>query len=117
MFDIQKVNDISVVEVKGELSRNNILAFDQVLSSLSKSYNRNVVLDFGELDHLDYRLVDRLSERVIEFQCDGGDIRTAGANGYVKSIMRAMGFEEDIYDSVENALLSYLEDTHHGEPQ
>lgn len=117
MFEVKRFHDISVVGVNGELSRDNVHVFDSVLSSLSQCDQRNVVLNFEGLRHLDYSLVQRIAERIIEFQCDGGDLRMASANGYVRRIFEAMGLDEEIYASVEDALLSFVSDIPDGDPQ
>ncbi len=117
MFEVKKFHDISVVGVDGELSRNNVHVFDSVLSSLSQCDQRNVVLNFEELKHLDYKLVQRITERIIEFQCDGGDLRMAAASGYIRNIFEAMGLDEEIFASVEDALLSFVGEVPDGDPQ
>jgi anti-anti-sigma factor len=111
MFDVKRFHDISVVGVHGELSRRNVRAFEGVLESLAQCEQRNVVLNFEGLRHLDYRLVQRIADRVIAFQCDGGDLKMASANGYVRRILEAMGLDQEIYASVEEALLSFMGDT------
>lgn len=117
MFEVHRYNDISVVGLPCELSSRNISVLDSVLSSLSECEQHNVVLNMADVEHIDYKLVGRLAERVIEFQCDGGDVKLAAANGYVRSIMQAFGFEEEIYVSVEDALLSFVDGTPRGESQ
>jgi len=117
MFEVKRVHDISVVGVRGELSRRNVHVLEEVLSSLSKCDQRNVVLNFEGLKHLDYKLVQRIAERIIEFQCDGGDLRMASASEYVKNILEAMGLDEEMYASVEDALLSFVGDVHDGDLQ
>ena len=117
MFEVTRFHDISVVGVRGELSRRNVHILDEVLSSLSKCEQRNVVLNFDGLRHLDYKLVQRIAERIIEFQCDGGDLRMAAASEYVKNILEVMGLDEEIFSSLEDALLSFVGDTPDGDPQ
>ncbi len=117
MFEVKRFNDVSVVGIDGDLSRDNAHVLEGVLNSLSRCDQRNVVLDFAGLRHLDYKLVQRIAERIIEFQCDGGDLKMAAANGYVTRILEAMGLDEDLYASVEDALLSFLGDVPDGEPQ
>lgn len=117
MFEVKKFHDVSVVGIDGELSRKNVHVLDGVLSSLSNCDQRNVVLNFSGLKHLDYKLVQRIAERIIEFQCDGGDLKMAAVNGYVKRILEAMGLDEEVYVSVEEALLSFLGDVPDGDPQ
>jgi anti-anti-sigma factor len=117
MFDVRRIQDISVVGVSGELSRRNVHVLEGVLESLANCEHRNVVLNFERLRHLDYKLVQRIAERIIEFQCDGGDIRMAAASGYVRRIIEAMGLDEEIFASVEDALLSFVGDIPEGDPQ
>jgi anti-anti-sigma factor len=117
MFDIRRIHDISVIGVHGDLSRDNAQAFDHVLKSLASCELHNVVLNFEDLRHLDYQLVQRIAERIVEFQCDGGDLKMAAASGYIRQILKAMGLDEEVYVSVEEALLSFLGDIPPGDPQ
>lgn len=117
MFEVRHVQGVSVVGLLGELSRKNVHILEDVLNSLSFCNQRNVVLNFSGLKHLDYQLVRRIAERIIEFQCDGGDLKMAAASGYIKKILQAMGLEEEIYPSVEEALLEFLGDAPDGEAQ
>ncbi len=117
MFEVRRVHGISVVGLNGDLSRRNIHVLEDVLSSLSKCELRNVVLSFENLRHLDYKLVERIAEKIVEFQCDGGDLKMAAANGYIRSILQAMGLDEEVYSSVEEALLAFLNDSPEGELQ
>jgi len=117
MFEVKKFHDISVVGIDGELSSDNAHILDGVLNSLSKCDQLNVVLNFEGLKHLDYKLVQRIAERIIEFQCDGGDLKMAAANGYIRRILEAMGLDEEVYSSVEEALLSFVSDIPDGELQ
>lgn len=117
MFEVKKFHDISVVGVDGELSRKNVHVLEGVLSSLSNCDQRNVVLNLSGLKHLDYRLVQRIAERIIEFQCDGGDLKMAAVSEYVRRILEAMGLDEQLYTSVEDALLSFVGDVPDGELQ
>jgi len=116
MFEVRQYNDISVVGMAGELSRQNVHVFDGLLSSLASCDIHNVILNMSALEHLDYSLVKRLADRIVEFQCDGGDIRLASASDYIRSIMELMGLEEEVYLSVEDALISFAgEAASHGE--
>ncbi len=108
MFEVNHVHDISVVGLQGELSCRNVHVLESVLHSLSSCERRNIVLNFKGLKHLDYKLVERIAEKIIEFQCDGGDLKMAAASGYIHSILQAMGLREELYVSVEEALLDFV---------
>jgi anti-anti-sigma factor len=117
MLEIKKLNDVSVVGLTGELSRGNMHLLDNLLNSLSDCSENNIILNLQNLSHLDYQTVRRIAERIVQFKCDGGDLKMAAANGYIKSIMRAMGLDEEVYQSVEDALLSFVSDDPCGDPQ
>jgi anti-anti-sigma factor len=117
MFEVTRMNDVSVVGLHGELSRTNMHVLEELLSSLSRCAQNNVILNFEGLSHLDYQTVRRIAERIIQFKCDGGDLKMAAANGYIKSILRAMGLEDEVYRSVEDALISFIEEMPDGELQ
>lgn len=108
MFRLHQVQDVSIIDAEGELSRNNMHHLEELLGHLTRNRHHNVVLNLSELKHLDYRLVRRIAERIIEFQCDGGDLKMANVSEYVRQILAAMGLEEEMYPSVEEALLDFL---------
>ncbi|PIU57785.1 MAG: hypothetical protein COS89_03670, partial [Deltaproteobacteria bacterium CG07_land_8_20_14_0_80_38_7] len=52
-YDINHINDISVINVGGELSRYNIRSLEEVFSSLLERGQLSVILNFGNLNHID----------------------------------------------------------------
>ncbi len=117
MFQVNRVHDISVVDVAGDLSRHNVRHLEDVFKSFSQCGQLNVILNMERLRHLDYQLVRRLADHIVTFQCEGGDIKMANVSSYVQSILQVMGLEEEFFPSVEDALLSFLEKRPDGELQ
>ncbi|MBI4125710.1 MAG: STAS domain-containing protein [Deltaproteobacteria bacterium] len=107
MFELQHLNDILVMKVSGELGFRNVRQFDSVLNLALRDDIGRVVLDFSSLAHIDYKLVPHLLERMIEIQCQGGQLKLAGMSEYVLNILKAMGFEEEMYPSVADAVISF----------
>lgn len=107
MFAFKQFNDILVMGVEGELKISNIRQFDLILNQTLQQRADRVVLDISQLSHIDYKLVPHLVDRVIEVQCQGGDIKVAGGNHYISDILKAFGFEEKLYPSVEDAVISF----------
>ena len=107
MFELKHFNDILFMGVEGELRLGNVRQFDSLLSQAMQQRSGRVVLDLSALSHIDYKLVPHLVDRVIEIQCQGGEIKLAGGNDYVANILKAMGFEEELYPSVQDALISF----------
>jgi anti-anti-sigma factor len=108
MFEVNRVHDVSIVDVAGDLSRHNMRHLEEVLTSFSQCRHLNVILNFEHLKHIDYQLVRRLADHIISFQCEGGDIKMANVSPYVRRILQVMGLEQEFYSSVEDALLNFL---------
>ena len=109
IFEINRVHNVSVVDVAGELSRHNVRSLEEILKSFLQCGQLNVVLNFEHLQHLDYKLVRTIADHIVAFQCEGGDIRMANVSSYVRDILQVMGLEHEFYTTVEDALLSFLE--------
>ncbi|EFK96151.1 Anti-sigma F factor antagonist [sediment metagenome] len=117
LYQVKQIHNVSVVDVAGELSRNNIRHLEEVFQSLTQCGQLNVILNFEKLSHIDYQLVRRLADHIVTFQCEGGDIKMANVNSYVQSILQVMGLEEEFFPSIEDALLNFLESYPSGELQ
>jgi len=109
MFEVNLIHGISVVNVGGELSRHNMRFLEDVFNSLRERGQINVILNFEDLKHIDYQLIRRLVDHIVCFQCEGGDIKISKASSYVRQILYAMGLEEEIFPTVEDAIMSFEE--------
>ncbi len=110
MFEVTRCHDVSIVGVNGELSSHNIHVLENVFMSLAQCEQNNVVLNFSGLTHLDYKLVRKIVDQIIAFKCDGGDLKMAAVSDYIRYIFQAMGWNENLYTSVEEALISFAGD-------
>jgi len=109
MFQVNRIHDVSIVDLSGELSRHNMRYLEGLFASFTQCGQFNIILNFEHLKHIDYQLVRRLADHIILFQCEGGDIKMASVSSYVRSIIQVMGLEEEFYPTVEDALLGFLE--------
>lgn len=107
MFELKHFSDVVVMRVSGVLNLHNVRQFDRVLNNALEEEISRVVLDLSHLEHIDYKLVAHLVDRIIEIQCLGGEIKLASGNDYVSNILKAMGFEEELYLTVEDAVISF----------
>lgn len=107
MFELNQLDDVVVIGVGGELSLKNVRTLDSILNNILQTNFRKVILDFSSLAHIDYKLVTHLTDRVLEWQCLGGDLKLAGTNDYIGDILRAMGFEWEVYGSVTDAAFAF----------
>lgn len=109
LVKVSHIHDINVVNISGDLSRYNMRYVDNLFSSFLERGQLNIILNFENLEHIDYQLVRRLADHIVVFQCEGGDMRIANASWYVQQILKVMGLEDkEIYSSVEDALMSFF---------
>src|SRR5690349_17844542 len=82
---------VETLLLEGELDE---AALGQVSEELGRRLLRGVrqvVVDFSEVAHLDYRGVRPLSARAEGFRRAGGDIKLSGLSPYLAAIFRAAG--------------------------
>ncbi len=70
---------------------------------------RQVVVDFGEVAHLDYRGVRPLMVRAESFRRAGGDIKLSGLSPYLAAIFRAAGAHDrfEMYPHMNDARAAF----------
>ncbi len=70
---------------------------------------RNVVLDFSEVTHLDYRGVKPLVARAEAFRRTGGDVKLSGLSPYLAAIFRAAGAHDafELYPHMNDARAAF----------
>lgn len=107
MFEIRQLNDVLVMNVTGDLEKNNFRQFDSLLDQALQNKSERMVLDLSGLAHIDYKLVPRLVDRVNRIEAQGGEVKWAGGSDYISNIFKFMGFEEEVYPSVEEAVVSF----------
>ena len=95
----------------GELSLDELRCIGEQLLQLATRGLRNVVLDFTEVDHLDYRGLAPLAARAELLRRAGGDIKVAALSGYLAHIFRAAGAHElfQFFADPANARASFAE--------
>lgn len=82
---------VETLLLEGELSADGL---GQVCDELALRMHRGlrqVVLDFSEVSHLDYRGVRPLMARAEVFRRAGGDVKLSGLSPYLAAIFRAAG--------------------------
>lgn len=107
MFEVRHFSDIFVMGLEGDLNLRNVRQFDSILGQALEEDVGRVILDLSHLEHIDYKLVAHLIDRMIEIQCRGGELKLAGGSRYISDILRAMGCDEEVYSSVEDAVISF----------
>ena len=82
---------VETLMLEGELMEKDLAQVAQELGRRMQLGLRNVVLDFAEVAHLDYRGVRVLVERAESLRRAGGDLKLSGLSPYLAAILRAAG--------------------------
>ena len=96
-------DNVATVAVRGELDREALWAIDYTIGRAAAEAGR-IVLDLGEVTHLDYAGVPDLAARRRELLARGGELLIAVRNPYVSNILKAAGGPDlTLFRSVEEA--------------
>ncbi|HZH75470.1 STAS domain-containing protein [Archangium sp.] len=88
---------VETLMLEGELLEKDLTQVCEELVRRMQRGLRNVVLDFSDVSHLDYRGVKPLVARAEAFRKTGGDVKLSGLSPYLAAIFRAAG----AYDAFE----------------
>lgn len=100
---------VETLMLEGELD---VAALEQVGQELARKLQvgvRQVVVDFSEVAHLDYRGVRPLMSRAEGFRRAGGDVKLSGLSPYLAAIFRAAGAHDrfEVYPHMNDARAAF----------
>jgi anti-sigma B factor antagonist len=100
---------VETLMLEGELAAKELAEVDEELSRRLKRGVRQVVVDFSEVSHLDYRGVRPLLARGEAFRRAGGDIKLSGLSPYLSAIFRAAGAHDrfEMYPHMNDARAAF----------
>lgn len=82
---------VETLLLEGELSSDDLARVCDELGLRLQRGIRQVVLDFSEVSHVDYRGVRPLMARTEALRRAGGDVKLSGLSPYLAAIFRAAG--------------------------
>ncbi|MCP3145046.1 STAS domain-containing protein [Pyxidicoccus xibeiensis] len=100
---------VETLMLEGELGEQDLLQLcDELTRKLHRGV-RQVVLDFGDVGHLNYRGVKPLMARAEAFRRTGGDLKLSGLSPYLAAIFRAAGAHDtfEIYPHMNDARAAF----------
>lgn len=109
MFELTTVDDVAVVHLNGELSHLEMKEIEGVLQTLMGSQKVKVVLNFQQVDHVNYKTLSCLLDRACKLRALSGDLKCASMNAYMRKIFRFTGADQimESYESVYDAVMSF----------
>ena len=106
MLQLQKIDNVCVFNLQGELSISEIEHINSTLESYIASPSSRIILNFEKVQHLHYPSAIQLFHTLRK---QNGKIKYVAMNNYIKEICRFIGaFEEKIhFDSIYDGIMSF----------
>lgn len=94
---------VMTMVLEGELDRADAQDIIDMLGRLTDDGQREVVIDFADVTHFDYRGVKPLVRRAEVLRELGGDLKLAGLSPYLHAIFRSAGAHDSFDYFAESA--------------
>ncbi len=112
MLERNVIQDISVIDINGDIDFREMIRIKDVIGSLIKIDKTKVVLNLKAVDHINYLSIGVLLERLRILRSLNGDLKLSGMNPYLRTIFRVVGMDQffEEYTSLEEAIESFSDD-------
>ncbi|MGH7771407.1 MAG: STAS domain-containing protein [Candidatus Binatia bacterium] len=112
MLQRKIIQDISVIDVNGDIDFREMIRIKDVIGSLIEKERIKVVLNLKAVDHINYLSIGVLVERLRILRNLNGDLKLAGMSPYLRDIFKVVGMDQffEEYTSLEDAIQSFDED-------
>ncbi|MBJ6759205.1 STAS domain-containing protein [Myxococcaceae bacterium JPH2] len=100
---------VETLMLEGELGEQELTELCEDLGRKLNRGTRQVVLDFHEVSHLNYRGVKPLMARAEAFRRSGGDLKLSALSPYLAAIFRAAGAHDtfEMYPHMNDARAAF----------
>lgn len=112
MLERKIIQDISVIDVTGDIDFREMIRIKDVIGSLIDKERTKVILNLKAVDHINYLSIGLLVERLRLLRNLNGDLKLAGMSPYVRDIFKVVGMDQffEEYTSLEDAIESFDDD-------
>ena len=112
MLERKVIQDISVIDVSGDIDFREMIRIKWVIGALIDKERTRVVLNLKAVDHINYLSIGVLVEQLRILRNSNGDLKLSGMSPYLRSIFRAVGMDQffEQYTSLEDAIESFDEE-------
>ena len=110
MFEVSKIEDISVLHLYGEVTLLEVEMVQQTLDSLKRCQYKKFLVDLAMVDHVHFQAVRKWAREATTLRMMNGDLKLVNTNDKTKEILRFCGADQCLedYSSLSEALLSFL---------
>ncbi len=100
---------IMTMVLEGELDRRDVQDITDMLARKNLEGTVEIVIDFSDVTHFDYRGVKSLVARAEAMRAQGGDLKLSGLSPYLHAIFRSAGAHDsfDYFSQSGDAVRSF----------
>jgi anti-sigma B factor antagonist len=112
MLQRNVIQDISVIDVSGDIDFREMIRIKDVIGALIEKDQTKVVLNLKAVDHINYLSIGVLVERLRLLRNLNGDLKLAGMSPFLRDIFKVVGMDQffEEYTSLEEAIESFDDD-------
>lgn len=110
MFDITKVQDVSILHLHGEISLLEFEMIQRIIDSFKRHHHMKILLDLAQVDYIHFKAIYHLARKAVELRSFEGDLKLASLNPKTKQVLVFTGADQYLtdYATVGEAVLSFL---------
>jgi anti-anti-sigma factor len=110
MFEINKIADLTILKFFGDIAHLEMELVESLFASLRKHDTSKILLDLSEVEHMHYRVMQRILSEAKRLQADDGLVRVVTKPGGVQQTLQFIGADQSIedYANLGEAILSFV---------
>src|SRR5688572_30494789 len=101
MLPQNNIQDISVIDVSGDIDFREMIRIKNVIGGLIEKDRLKVVLNLRAVDHINYLSIGVLLERLKLLRNLNGDLKLAGMSPFLRDIFKVVGMDRFFDDDWE----------------
>jgi len=112
MLERKIIQDVSVIDVIGDIDLREMMRIRTVIASLIEKERTRVIINLRAVDHINYLSIGVLVEQLRTLRNLNGDLKLSGMSSYLRNIFRVVGMDQffEEYISLEDAVESFDEE-------
>lgn len=111
MYDMKYIDDISILQLYGEITLLELEHIQRAIKSLKSHRHHKIVIDLARVDHLHYSAIKRWVNEAVSLRAVDGDLKLVEANKETQHMIQFTGADQYLsdYRSSGEAILSFLQ--------
>jgi|GEM_PF-4547458 len=109
MINIEKFEDIYVISINSDMTKENVKQFEDVFDTIIGKNVNKVIIDFEKVNFIVSQILGIIIIKTKRLRETGGDIRIVNTNPYISRLLSIIGIGKiiDTFENKEDALNNF----------